>query len=89
MKYGGAGAGGLDGENEDLYILSGSSAAMMLAGGMITSDGKAIGKKPWGLLPCAFGGGGGLGNGDNDDDNDGGGGIVVIRGGVIERRRRR
>jgi len=47
-KYGGS---GFDGENEDLYGLSGAA----LAGGIITSDGKAISKKPWGSLPSAFG----------------------------------
>jgi splicing factor 3B subunit 2 len=71
VKYGDAGAGGLDGENEDLYGLSGSSSAAARAGGgMITSDGKAIGKKPWGSLPSAFGGGGGPGEGDEDNDED-------------------
>mmetsp|Transcript_20162 Transcript_20162/g.41962 ORF Transcript_20162/g.41962 Transcript_20162/m.41962 type:complete len:632 (+) Transcript_20162:68-1963(+) len=44
---------------EDLYGLSG------VAGGLVTSDGKAIGKKSWGALPNAFGD-----EIDRDDDED-------------------
>ncbi|KAL3809899.1 hypothetical protein ACHAXA_008551 [Cyclostephanos tholiformis] len=77
VKYEG-GIGGPDGENEDLYGLSGSSSAMtMMAGGMITSDGKAIGKKPWGSLPNAFGDGKGR---DVDDDDEGGEGSSSSEG---------
>jgi splicing factor 3B subunit 2 len=57
MKNDGMG-GGFDEENEDLYGLSyGGTASTMLGGGIITSDGKALGKKLWGSLPSAFGGG--------------------------------
>jgi splicing factor 3B subunit 2 len=56
-KYGG---NGFDGENEDLYGLSG----VALAGGIITSDGKAISKMPWGSLPSAFG------NKEQDEDDE-------------------
>lgn len=45
---------GIEDENEDLYGLS--SGGLAAAGGMITSDGKALGKKSWGDLPSAFGG---------------------------------
>ena len=47
-------------ENEDLYGLSsgGLNSNNAASGGMITSDGKAIGKKLWGALPSAFGDGG-------------------------------
>ncbi|KAL7536764.1 hypothetical protein ACHAXR_007382 [Thalassiosira sp. AJA248-18] len=50
---------------EDLYGLS--SAGLASAGGMITSDGKAIGKKLWGALPSAFGDGE---DGDEDDEEE-------------------
>ena len=46
---------------EDLYGLS--AGAGLAAGGLITSDGKAIGKKSWGALPSAFG------EGDEEDEN--------------------
>mmetsp|Transcript_24233 Transcript_24233/g.50777 ORF Transcript_24233/g.50777 Transcript_24233/m.50777 type:complete len:616 (+) Transcript_24233:69-1916(+) len=48
---------------EDLYGLSSGGAAN--AGGMITSDGKAIGKSLWGGLPSAFGNGG-----DDEEDEE-------------------
>ncbi|KAL9189693.1 hypothetical protein ACHAXT_009368 [Thalassiosira profunda] len=47
---------------EDLYGLS--AGAGLAAGGLITSDGKAIGKKSWGALPSAFG------EGDEEDDEE-------------------
>ena len=53
---------GIEDENEDLYGLS--SGGVAPSGGMITSDGKAIGKKLWGALPSAFG------DGDDDDDEE-------------------
>lgn len=51
--------GGNEDGMEDLYGLSGA------AGGLVTSDGKAIGKKSWGALPNAFGD-----EVDRDDDED-------------------
>ena len=51
----------LEEENEDLYGLS-AGGSLAAAGGMITSDGKAIGKKTWGGLPSAFG---------DDEDEEG------------------
>jgi splicing factor 3B subunit 2 len=45
--------GGAGEENmEDLY---GLSTLGMAAGGLVTSDGKALGKKSWGAMPSAFG----------------------------------
>jgi len=55
--------GGLEEENEDLYGLS-SGGGLANAGGMITSDGKAIGKALWGGLPSAFP------EGDEDDEDE-------------------
>ena len=51
-------------DREDLYglWLGGGLAA---GGGMITSDGKAIGKKAWGALPSA------IGDGDEEGDECG------------------
>ncbi|KAL7528593.1 hypothetical protein ACHAWF_002615 [Thalassiosira exigua] len=47
-----AGGGEEDpGAEEDLYGLTSASTTR---GGLITSDGKALGKKPWGALPGAF-----------------------------------
>ncbi|KAL7430233.1 hypothetical protein ACHAXH_004518 [Discostella pseudostelligera] len=62
------GMGGVGGEeeNEDLYGLSYGGAAASMMGGIITSDGKALGKKLWGSLPSSFG----VGNGGEDDEED-------------------
>lgn len=62
------GMGGVGGEeeNEDLYGLSYGGAAASMMGGIITSDGKALGKKLWGSLPSAFG----VGDGGEDDEEE-------------------
>jgi splicing factor 3B subunit 2 len=51
-----------DDEMEDMYGLSGG----LVPGAVITSDGKAIGKKSWGALPNAFGDG----RRDNDEGEE-------------------
>ena len=51
-----------DDEMEDMYGLAGGLAP----GAVVTSDGKALGKKSWGALPNAFGDG----RGDNDEDEE-------------------
>jgi hypothetical protein len=97
VKYKGGG-GGLDSKNENLYRLSGSFAMtmMMMAGGGDDHDyGKAIKKKPWGLLLGAFGDGRGRGEGDDNDEGEGslpsgeepvcGGGILTTSGGAAAR----
>ena len=51
-----------DDEMEDMYGLAGG----FVPGSVVTSDGKAIGKKSWGALPNSFGDG----RGDNDEDDE-------------------
>ena len=47
-------------EMEDMYGLAGG----FVPGSVVTSDGKALGKKSWGALPNSFG------KGDDDDDEE-------------------
>ena len=51
-----------DDEMEDMYGLAGG----FVPGSVVTSDGKALGKKSWGALPHSFGDG----RGDEDDDEE-------------------
>lgn len=48
------GKGGENAVLEDLYGLSSNNAGMTTSG-LVTSDGKALGKKSWGAMPSAFG----------------------------------
>ncbi|KAL3805817.1 hypothetical protein HJC23_007778 [Cyclotella cryptica] len=55
--------GGAGEENmEDLYGLS--TLGGMAAGGLVTSDGKALGKKLWGAMPSAYG------DGEEEEESD-------------------
>eukprot|EP00956_Cyclotella_meneghiniana_P034661 scaffold107230_cov69-Cyclotella_meneghiniana.AAC.4 len=40
---------------EDLYGLSNNTNGGMMTSGLVTSDGKALGKKSWGAMPSAYG----------------------------------
>lgn len=51
-----------DDDMEDMYGLAGG----LIPGSVVTSDGKAIGKKSWGALPNSFGDG----RGDDDEEEE-------------------